>query len=186
MELQRLVAGLPEYAADLRVNFEALVERPSGLSEEVLWGTMVVAAMAAGSSVVTRAAGRDAASRMTVEGFEAAKRAAAMMALTNHFYKHESLTKDEELKGLRSGLRLNGLRRGAARGVAFKLWCVVVSVLHGCASCVEANEREARELGATVEQIAGVLRLGALVKAIAVVVEAETAFADGKSATDLG
>jgi alkyl hydroperoxide reductase subunit D len=178
MKMQELVAGLPEYAENLRANFEALVVRAdesSGLDHELSWGTMVVVAMVAGSAAVTLAVMADAAETMSAVALESAKRAAATMSLTNNFYRHHSLTKDEELKNLRSGLRLGSMRRSADKSVEYKLWCVALSVLNACGSCVEANEREARELGATPEQIAGVLRLGALVKAIAVVVEAERA-----------
>jgi len=176
--MQELVAGLPGYAEDLRANFEALVVRAgegAGLDHELSWGTMVVAAMVAGSAAVTRAVMADAAETMSAVALESAKRAAATMSLTNNFYRHHSLTKDEELKNIRSGLRWNTQRRSADKSVEYKLWCVALSVLNACGSCVEANEREARELGATPEQIAGVLRLGALVKAIAVVVETERA-----------
>jgi alkyl hydroperoxide reductase subunit D len=176
MELERLVKGLPEYAEDLRGNFDELAVRNADLSDELKWGTMLVSAYVAGSSPVLSATMLDAAEKMTPESLVAAKNAAATMSLTNNFYRHRSLTSDPELKDLRSGLRLNGERRGG-KSVEYKLWCVAVSVLNGCALCVEANERAARELGATPEQIAGVLRLGALVKAIAMVVEAERTLA---------
>ena len=180
MTLFEVVAGLPDYASDLQANFEALVVRreqqPEALSASLCWGTLVAAAMIAGSAELTRAIVADSAGQMSAEALEAAKTAATMMTLTNNFYRHHALTAALELKELRGGLRqdrLRGLER--AGGVEFNLWCVAVSVLNACSDCVQANERGAIAAGATPGQIAGVLRLGALVRAIAVAIETERA-----------
>ncbi len=178
------IARLPVYASDLKANFEALVVRreqqPEALTANLCWGTLVAAAMVSGSAELTRAVVADAVGQMTPEALDAAKTAAAMMTLTNNFYRHHALTGDAELKEMRGGLRqdrLRGLERGD--GIEFKLWCVAVSVLNACPDCVQANERGAIEAGATPGQIAGVLRLGALVRALAVVIETEQALGTG-------
>lgn len=185
MKLAEIVDTLPAYAVDLQANFDALVTRAGRQDQVLRWGTLVAAAMVAGSPTVLRAVVTDASAVLLPDELEGARMAAAMMTLTNNFYRHRSLTLQPELKELRGGLRMAALRLRESSGATFKLWCVAVSVLNGCAACVQANEGAAIEDGATAEQIAGVLRVAALVKAIAVVVEAERAFKIPGAAADI-
>ena len=153
--MQALIDNLPTYAADLRLNYEALVVRSGVLSEAERWGTLVASAMVAGSPRLLAAV--LASSPVETEG---PKRAAAMMSLTNGFYRFAGRLGVE-----RSGLRLGSLR---AQTPEFHLWCLVVSARNGCEACVRSHAA-----GLDEEHIAAGLRLGALIEALAVVVEAE-------------
>ncbi len=185
MKLAHLVARLPVYASDLQANFDGLVVRRSDDGDVLRWGTIVAAAMVSGSAALTQAALLEATEHLPPAQLHSAKLAATMMSLTNNFYRHRSLTAQPQLKELRGGLRTARLRQQEKTGITFKLWCVAVSVLNGCAACVEANERGAIEGGATPEQIADVLRVGALIRAIAVVVETELVLEQPQSVADI-
>jgi alkyl hydroperoxide reductase subunit D len=175
ISLDALVGGLPLYAKDLKLNYAALLRQKDELTEQQFWGTVVSAAIATRSSDLTAAAIAEAASVLSPEAMEAARSAAAIMGMTNVYYRFHHLTTNERYATLPARLRTNALRGHGVEPVDFELWCLVASAVNACAKCVDAHEQVLRDKGATEELINAAVRLAAVIHAMGVVLDAEKA-----------
>ena len=113
----------------------------------------------------------DGAINIPIDDLEARK-AAAMMAMTNVYFNALHLMKAPEYKELPSRLRLN---RSRAPGIAYGLWCVAVSAINGCGDCLDKHEAELRRRGVEPARVQIALRIAAVVSAIARTLSAEAA-----------
>lgn len=175
MSIEALRARLPDYARDLGTNLALLVDDPA-LDDEARWGCFVASACAAGEPQTLRAI--DAAS--TAAGFApeanlAARKAAAMMAMTNVYFRALHLMQAPDYEALPSRLRMNRLTHSGVRGIAYDLWCVAASAINGCGACLDSHEAELRQQGVEPVQIQTALRIAAVMSAVARTLAAEAA-----------
>jgi alkyl hydroperoxide reductase subunit D len=175
MALEELVGGLPAYAKDMKLNYSSLVKQNTELTQQQLWGTVVVAAIASRSLELMAAAIADSATLLSAAALEAAKTAAAIMSMNNIYYRFHHLTTNPKYATLRSRLRMNGLRSHGIESIDFELWCTVVSAMNACDKCVDAHEHVLREKGATEELINAAIRVASVIHAIGVVLDTEKA-----------
>ena len=80
MSLDNLKTALPDYAKDIRLNLGSLATEPS-LSDEQRAGTFVVSAIASRNPSVTEEIIAEFGPRLSPEALNAAKAAAAIMAM---------------------------------------------------------------------------------------------------------
>ncbi|MGW0709028.1 carboxymuconolactone decarboxylase family protein [Streptomyces sp. NPDC002643] len=177
MTLDSLRAAIPAYAHDLRRNLDSVVG-DSPLSEQQLWGTVLVAAIASRSALVLRELGPEVEVRLTPEAYTAAKSAAAAMALSNVFHRSRHLLSDPEYGRLRTGLRMNPLRDPGVDRVDFELWSLAVSAVNACGACLDSHEQALRKAGVGREIVQEALRVAAVVQAVSVTLDAEAVFSE--------
>lgn len=173
MNLDALIETIPSYAKDLKLNFSSVVRQQTDLTGQQLWGTVVAAAIASRSEPLIAAALEEAATYLTPEALDAAKAAAAIMAMNNIFYRFRHLTSNEKYSTMRSGLRMNVMKTHGIDPLDFELWATVVSAINNCGACVDSHEKSLREKGFSEEKILAAVRVASVVHAIAVVVDAE-------------
>jgi lipoyl-dependent peroxiredoxin subunit D len=173
MSLDGVIENLPSYAKDLKLNFSTVVRQQTDLTEQQLWGTVVASAVASRNEQLIEAATEEAAAHLTPEAIEAAKGAAAIMAMNNVFYRFKHLTSNEKYTTMRGGLRMNVMRNHGIDSLDFGLWATTVSAINNCAACVDSHEKSLREKGISEEKILAAVRIAAVVQAIAVVLDAE-------------
>lgn len=178
MSFETLLDSIPHYARDLRVNL-GNVMRQTELTPQQLWGTAVAAAVASRNPQVIRGIAAGAAGHLSPEAAEAARTAAALMAMNNIYYRFQHSVEDEAYSSVPAKLRMQGLRTHGISQVDFELWCTAVSAVNNCSVCMRSHERVLREKGLTVEQIAAGIRVAAVVAAIAAVAEEQAASATG-------
>jgi alkyl hydroperoxide reductase subunit D len=172
VSIEALRARLPEYARDLGTNLALLIDDPS-LDDEARWGCFVASACAAGEPETLQAINAAATKAgLTPEANLEARRAAAMMAMTNVYFNALHLMKAPEYKDLPSRLRLN---RSRGPETAYGLWCVAVSAINGCGDCLDKHEAELRRRGVEPIGVQMALRIAAVVSAIARTLSAEAA-----------
>jgi alkyl hydroperoxide reductase subunit D len=152
-----------------------VVGQQTELTEQQLWGALVASAVASRNEQLIAAVLEEAATHLTPEALDAAKAAAAIMGMNNVFYRFKHLTSNEKYSTMRSGLRMNVMRTHGIDPLDFELWATVVSAINNCGSCVDAHERKLREKGMSEEKILAAVRVAAVVYAIAVVLDTETA-----------
>jgi lipoyl-dependent peroxiredoxin subunit D len=174
MNLDGVIENLPSYAKDLRLNFSTVVRQQMDLTEQQLWGAMVASAVASRNEQLIEAVLQEAATYLTPEALEAAKGAAAIMAMNNVFYRFRHLTSNEKYGAMRSGLRMNVMRTHGIDPLDFELWATTVSAINNCGACVDSHEKSLREKGISEEKILAAVRIAAVVQAIAVVLDAES------------
>src|SRR5271169_477709 len=147
MNLDAVIENLPSYAKDLKLNFSTVIRQQTDLTEQQVWGTVVASAVAARNEQLVEAVLQEAATCLTPEALDAAKGAAAIMAMNNVFYRFKHLTSNEKYLTMRGGLRMNVMKTHGIDPLDFELWATVVSAINNCGACVDAHEKGLREKG---------------------------------------
>jgi alkyl hydroperoxide reductase subunit D len=174
MSIDTLKSALPDYAKDLKLNLSTLAAEPS-LGDEQRAGTFIASALAARNPCVIDAVVAAFAPHMRPEAVEAAKAAAAIMAMNNIYYRFTHMVGSEDYRKMPARLRMNVIARPGVDKADFELWALAVSAINGCAMCVDAHERELRKAGVSVDAIQAAVRIAAVVHAVAATFDAQAA-----------
>ncbi len=178
MGVPALKEALPAYAKDIRLNLDSTIA-VSTLPTQRLWGTVLATAIASRGAQVLVELAAEARDHLSEVAFDAAKAAAAVMAMNNVYYRSKHLLADEGEKGyedIPARLRMQVIgTHGGVDAADFELWCLAVSAVNGCGGCLAAHERAVRELGVSREQVHEAIRIASVVHAVAVTLEAEKA-----------
>jgi alkyl hydroperoxide reductase subunit D len=170
--IEDLKNTLPDHAKDLKLNLSSVLAQPN-LNEAQIWGTALVAAIAARNPRVLQAVSAEAAQRLSPENVRAAKGAAAIMAMNNIYYRFTHVVSAKEYQTMRAGLRMNIIGNHGVSGLDFELWSLAVSAINGCSMCMDSHEKAVLEKGATREVVQAVVKIAAVIHAVAVTLEAE-------------
>jgi alkyl hydroperoxide reductase subunit D len=166
MSLEHLKSRLPEYAKDLKLNLSSLAAEPS-LSEQQRAGTFVASALAARNAETVAAITSEFGAKLSPEALNAARAAAAIMAMNNIYYRFTHLASSPDYRSMPAKLRMNVIGRPGVEKADFELWSLAVSAINGCGMCVDAHEKVLRDAGITAEQIQAAVRIAAVVHAVA-------------------
>jgi lipoyl-dependent peroxiredoxin subunit D len=177
MMFEELKATLPDYAKDLRLNLESVLSDAGapGLSPVQLRAVALASAIASRNPDVTRAMHAFAADVLSAAELAGAKAAAAMMAMTNVYYRFTHHVANREYDTLRAGLRMNVMANPGIDRAAFELSALAVSAINGCSKCVDSHEKVIREHGISAQGLQSAVRIAAVVHAVAVTLEQERA-----------
>jgi len=173
MGIEKIVELIPDYAKDLRLNLTSLL-RQTELTEQQLWGTIVSCTMACRNGLLIEEILPEAQNHLTSEAYNAAKSAAAIMGMNNIYYRFGHLTTNPKYGELPAKLRMNVLRTHGSNPVDFELWCLAVSAINGCGTCVDSHERVVREKGMSEETVLASVRIASVLHAIAAVLDTES------------
>jgi len=174
MTIEALKSRLPDYAKDLRLNLSSLATE-AALTEQQRAGAFIASAIASRNAEVTQAITAEFAPKLSPEALEAAKTAAAIMAMTNVYYRFTHLVSAPDYKTLPAKLRMNALAKPGVEKVDFELWSIAVSAINGCGMCMDSHEKTLRSHGVGAEQIQAVVRIAATVHAVASTIGGEAA-----------
>ncbi len=172
MSLDDLKSRLPDYAKDLKLNLSSLAAEPS-LSEQQRAGTFVVSALASRHAETTAAILAEFGPKLAPGALEAAKAAAAIMAMNNIYYRFTHLAASPDYRTLPARLRMNVIGKPGVEKADFELWCLAVSAINGCGMCIDAHEKVLRSAGMTAEQIQAAVRIASVVHAVAATLDGE-------------
>lgn len=174
MTVDELKNALPGYAKDLKLNLSSLMQEAS-LSDQQRGGTFVASAMASGHAPTIEAIVATFQPKLTAEAFEAARAAAAIMAMNNVYYRFTHLVSATDYRNLPARLRMNVIGNPGVEKADFELWALAVSAINGCGACVDSHERELRKHGVSVEAVQAAVRIAAVVTAVASTLAGEAA-----------
>ncbi len=181
MSIEAIKSRLPEYARDLKLNLSSLLSEPV-LSEQQRFGTFIASALAARNPELAAALEAELGPRLAPEAFQAAKAAAAIMAMNNIYYRFIHLAAADDYRAMPARLRMNALARPGVEKADFELWSLAVSAINGCGMCIDAHERELRKAGVPAEAIQAAVRIAAVVHAVAATLDGEPADAASRAA----
>ena len=140
------------------------------------WGVAIASAAAARNSRLYRAVLEDA--RAAIERgaigegvIEDALAAAALMAMNNVYYRFRHMVEKPAYAERPARLRMTRLARPATNKTDFELFCLAVSAINGCESCVRAHEKVVVEGGLSEDQVHDSVRIAAVIHAAAVALE---------------
>lgn len=165
--LQRLAAGMPDTAKDIRLNVTAVLQQ-SSLSPAQRFGTALAVAWSLGDHALAGAIVADAGDQLPAGTAADAQAAAALMAMNNVYYRFRHMVAKPEYEQLPPRLRMQRLSAPAGDKVDFELFALAVSAVNGCATCVQAHERVVTAGGLTAAQVNDAVRIAAAVHAAAV------------------
>jgi len=166
MSLEALKARLPDYAKDIRLNLGNLAAEPS-LSDQQRSGCFVVTALATRQPEVIAAILAEFGPKLSPEALNAARIAHSLMAMNNIYYRFTYLSSQPDYKTMPAKLRMTAMANPGVDKADFELWALAVSVVNGCAVCVDRHEKVLRGHGITAEQIQAAARIAAVVFATA-------------------
>jgi alkyl hydroperoxide reductase subunit D len=172
MSIEILKNRLPEYAKDLKLNLSSLAIEAS-LTEQQRAGAFVASAIASRNADVTEAIIAEFGAKLSPEAMNAAKAAAAIMAMNNIYYRFVHLSSAADYKTMPAKLRMNVIGKPGVEKADFELWSIAVSAINGCGMCIDSHEKILREAGVSAEQIQAAVRIAAVVHAVAVTLESD-------------
>ena len=158
--------ALPEVARDIKVNLQTVMQTP-GLTSAQRYGVAIATAAAARDAVLRDALIADARADVDAGVVEDALAAAALMAMTNVYYRFRHLVGKQSYADMPARLRMNRLGSPAASNIDFELFALAVSAVNGCEVCVQAHERVLVSGGLSEGQIHDAVRIAAVVHATA-------------------
>jgi alkyl hydroperoxide reductase subunit D len=173
MSLDLLKSALPDYAKDLRLNLESVLSEggAQGLELRQLRAVALASAIASRHKPLVGALEPVAAESLSPAEIAGVRAAAAMMAMTNVYYRFTHLLSNKEYETMRAGLRMNVMRDPGIDKLSFELCALAVSAINGCGACVDSHEKTLREHGVSAQGVQSAARIAAVVHAVAVTLE---------------
>ena len=168
--LETLRNAVPDAAKDLRLNLGSVLQ-PGTLSKEQVWGTAVACAIAARNPQLRQATLEDALLHVAPEVVEDARAAAALMGMNNVYYRFKHMVGRDEYAQKPARLRMQRLAQVATNKTDFELFCLAVSAINGCESCIRSHERVVLEGGLTEDHVNDAVRIAATFHGVAVALE---------------
>ena len=166
--LKEFADTLPDYAKDLRLNVSSLLSDQT-LSEQRKYGLILACAHGSGYRPLVAAAEAEVADKLSAEAANAARGAAALMAMNNVYYRFVHLVSNPEYGTMPAKLRMNFIGSPGIEKDDFELFSLAVSAMNGCGMCIDSHEKVLQQHGVKAEDIQTAARIGAILKAVATV-----------------
>ncbi|MFL6733228.1 MAG: carboxymuconolactone decarboxylase family protein [Sphingomicrobium sp.] len=168
MSLKQFADTLPDYAKDLRLNLSSILSDQL-LGDNRKLGLLLACAHGSGYRPLVAAAEAEIDGKLTDQYANAARGAAAMMAMNNVYYRFVHLASNPEYGTMPAKLRMNFIGTHGIDKDDFELFSLAVSAMNGCGMCIDSHERVLQQHGVKAETIQAAARIGAVTKAIATV-----------------
>ena len=165
----QLNENLPEYAKDIRLNLDAVINRSSIDSEHALY-LSIAAAFATSNPKLLSFLVANATDEVEKN---AALTAGAIMAQNNVWYPFIEMADDANLKGLPAQLRMNAITsHGGTTKAKFEAYSLASSIIGKCHFCVKAHYETLKQEGYSIEQLRDIGRIAATINALSKVLSA--------------
>ena len=170
MSLKTFAEALPEFAKDLRLNLNSMLGDQQ-LGDQRKFGLLLACAHGTGYRPLVDATEAEVADQLSPEAANAARAAAAIMAMNNVYYKFTGMIENQEYRTMPARLRMNVIGNPGIDKLDFELLSLAVSAVNGCGLCITSHERKLRNHGVTRETIQSAVRIAAVIHAVACVLE---------------
>jgi len=168
MSLREFAEALPDYAKDIRLNLNSL-SGDQTLNDQRKYGLLLTTAHGSGYKPLVEAAEAECAPKLSPEAANAARAAAAVMAMNNVYYRFTHLASNKEYGTLPAKLRMNVIGAPGIEKDDFELFSLAISAMNGCGLCIDAHENVLKKAGVTAQAIQDAVRWAAVMKAVATV-----------------
>ena len=168
MSLREFAEALPDYAKDIRLNLNSLAGDQT-LNDQRKYGLLLTTAHGSGYKPLVEAAEAECAPKLSPEAANAARAAAAVMAMNNVYYRFTHLASNKEYGTLPAKLRMNVIGAPGIDKADFELFCLAVSAQNGCGMCIDSHEKVLKGHGVSADVIQAAARIGAVMTAAATV-----------------
>ena len=166
--LNALREQLPDAARDIKINLQNTLSQTE-LSPAQAWGTALACAYATKDKQLWQAVLADAKAAGVEDGtLDDAKAAAILMGMNNVYYRFRHIIGKDEYSQMPARLRMLRTNQTAGAKRDFELFCMAVSAIGNCQSCVQSHEHVVLEAGMTAAQVHDAVRIAATINAAAV------------------
>lgn len=168
--LEKLAAADNRFLKDLKLNIGAVLKSTNINKKEAYLLSLSVAANEK-SAVLINAFETLARNEGATDAELAEVHACtALMNTNNIFYRFRHyLPQNQYYNNTPAGLRMSIMMNPALGKELFELTSLVVSALNGCELCVTSHEASVKQHGASEARIYDAIRLGAVIKSLAVI-----------------
>jgi lipoyl-dependent peroxiredoxin subunit D len=163
--------AIPEAAKDLKLNLQTVLSGEGPLSAEQRWGVAVASAVASRNARLRAAILADARAQVAPGVVEDGIAAAALMGMNNVYYRFRHLIGRAAYADKPARLRMNRIAKPAGSKVDFELFCLAVSAINGCATCLQAHETVVLNGGLTDEHVHDAVRIASVIHGAAVALD---------------
>jgi alkyl hydroperoxide reductase subunit D len=168
MSLKEFAESLPDYAKDLRLNLSSLLSDQL-LGDNRKYGLLLACAHGTGHKPLVEAAEAEIAGKLDEAHVNAARAAAAVMAMNNVYYRFVHLASNPVYGTLPAKLRMNVIGAPGIDKADFELFSLAVSAQNGCGLCIDSHEKVLSQHGVKAETVQAAARIAAVMKAVATV-----------------
>lgn len=167
MSIEQIRERIPDYAKDLKINLGNVISS-STLPPLETWGSLLAAALTAKQPDLIRAVSLDAGQHLSAAEIDAVASAAAIMGMTNVWYKLAGIHDDAEVKQIPPRLRMQVMvNHGGVAKRSFEAFSLAASIVNACPVCITSHTATLRQEGLSAQNIADIGRIAAVVKAVA-------------------
>jgi lipoyl-dependent peroxiredoxin subunit D len=167
----KLAEGFPDIAKDIRINLQNVLQ-PGTLNADQVWGTAIACAHAARNDALKLAIEADARAAGVGDAVvDDAKAAAVLMGMNNVFYRFKHVIGKEDYEKKPARLRMQRLAQVASNKADFELFCLAVSAINNCQTCMASHEAIVLKQGLTEDHVLDSVRIAATVHAAAFALE---------------
>ena len=169
--IDRLRETFPDVARDIKINLENVLT-PGNLNASQVWGTAIACAIASRhpgvvATILAEAQAADVPSAVV----EDARAAAVLMAMNNVYYRFRHMVDKEEYLQKPARLRMQRIAKVSSSKTDFELFCLAVSAINGCETCVRSHEANVVEQGLTSDHVLDAVRIASTIHAAALAAE---------------
>lgn len=168
--LETLRVSIPEPARDIKLNLQSVLQQ-SSLTAAQRCGVAIASAVAARHTALRDALIADARAEVSAEVIDDALASAALMAMNNVYYRFRHLVGKESYSQMPARLRMQRIAKPATSKADFELFCLAVSAINGCETCIRSHEAVVLQGGVTEEQVHDAVRIASTINAAAVALE---------------
>lgn len=161
--IDQIKEALPDYAKDVRLNLDAVINR-STLDRVEAEACALASAVASGNGLIVSFL---LGNIEDVTERDAAMTAASIMSMTNIWYPFVEMANDEQLTGLPAQIRMNAIAsHGGTTKARFEAYSLAASIVGKCHFCVKAHYDTLRKEGYSVEQLRDIGRIAAVMTSV--------------------
>jgi len=165
----QLKESIPDYAKDIKLNLDAVINR-SSFDQEFAKYLSLSAAVATGNGKLVSFIASFATDEVEKN---AAMSAASLMAQNNIWYPYIEMADDRDLKGLPAQLRMNVIStHGGTTKAKFEAYSLISSIIGKCHFCVKSHYETLKQEGYTVEQLRDIGRIASTINALSKILTA--------------
>jgi alkyl hydroperoxide reductase subunit D len=168
--VEELRSSIPDAARDIKLNLQSVLQ-PGALTPAQRWGVAIASAVATRNERLRDAILHDARAEVGAEVIDDALAAAALMAMNNVYYRFRHMIGKESYSQMPARLRMQRIARPASNKVDFELFCLAVSAINACETCMRSHEDVVIKGGLSEDQVHDAIRIAATVNAAAVAIE---------------
>ncbi len=166
--LEELKAAIPDFAKDVRINLQSLINAESQtLTTKQAYGSALASAYATKEKALIKIFENEAKQFLSESELNAVKTATVLMGMNNIYYRFTHLSEDKEYSQMAAGLRMQGIANHGIEKSDFEMFSLAVSAINGCGMCMDSHANNLLKHNITKTQVQTVIKIAAVVNSAA-------------------